>query len=88
MLIKVKYLMTFSQITGCKSEDIDIPEQSTLDQLLEKLVLKHGRKFKKALERDIDHRSVIFMVNSTVNERSTVLKENDEVLISYPVGGG
>jgi MoaD family protein len=88
MKIIVKYLMTFSQLAGCKSEELDMPDDSTLSQLLDKLVFKHGRKFKKALEKDIDHRSVIFMVNGAIGELTTKLSDNDEVLISYPVGGG
>ncbi|UCH88786.1 MAG: MoaD/ThiS family protein [Thermoplasmata archaeon] len=88
MQIKVKYLMTFSQLTGRKSEEVELPEGSTVNDLVEQLIIKYGRKFKKALEKDIEHRSVLFMVNDSNGELSTVLHDNDEVLISYPVGGG
>lgn len=88
MIITVRYLMAFSQITGRKSEQVELLEGSTVAQLIEKLILKHGRKFKKALEKDIDHRSVLFMVNGAPGQLDTLLGNNDEVLISYPVGGG
>lgn len=88
MKITVKYLMTFSQLTGKKSEQVELPEGSTVGNLVEQLINKYGRKFKKALERDIENRSVLFMVNNATGELGTVLNENDLVVISYPVGGG
>ena len=88
MQITVKYLMTFSQLTGKKSEKVDLPEGTTIEKLLEHLIVKYGRTFRKALELDIDNRSVLYMANAVNGELSTVLNNNDEVLISYPVGGG
>lgn len=86
--VTVKYLMVFSQLTGKKSEKIQIEEDATLEDLLKALYIKYGRKFKKAVETSYDHRSVVFAVNGEAKERSTLLNEGDEVLISYPVGGG
>ena len=88
MRITVNYLMSFSQITGRKIEQVDLDDNATINRLLEVLIIKHGRELKKALEKDIDHRSVLFMVNGTAGELETVLHEGDTVLISYPVGGG
>ena len=88
MQITVKYLMTFSQLTGKKSEQLDLDDGCTIENLLDQLIMKYGRKFKKALELDIENRSVLFMVNDNNGELGTVLKSNDVVLISYPVGGG
>ena len=88
MNITVRYLMTFSQITGTKSEQVELEEGSEITRLLEKLTLRHGRKFKKALEKEFDHRSVLYMVNEKTVDVSTMLEDGDEVLISYPVGGG
>lgn len=88
MKITVRYLMTFSQITGTKSEQVELQEGSDISQLVGKLILRHGRKFKKALEREFDHRSVLFMINEKTVDVSTELNDGDEVLISYPVGGG
>ena len=88
MMITVRYLMAFSQITGTKSEQIELMEGNDITQLLEKLIIRHGRKFKKALEKEFDHRSVLYMVNEKTVEVSQKLNDGDEVLISYPVGGG
>jgi MoaD family protein len=86
--ITVKYLMVFSQITGKKSEKLHIEDTSTVDDMLKTLYHKYGRKLKKAIETSYDHRSVVIAVNGEVKERTTKLEDGDEVLISYPVGGG
>jgi molybdopterin converting factor small subunit len=80
--------MTFSQLTGCKNEVVELPESSNVSVLVDTLVLKYGRKFRKAIEKDIDNRSVLYMINDVIGAPETKLHENDEVLISYPVGGG
>jgi MoaD family protein len=86
--ITVKYLMVFSQITGKKSEKLQIQDNATVEDLLKNLYNKYGRKLKKAIEISYDHRSVVIAINGEVKERETTLEEGDEVLISYPVGGG
>ena len=86
--ITVKYLMAFSQVTGKKRETITIEEGVTIEKLLFQLYIRYGRKLKKLIETDLDNRSVLFVVNGEEKDISSVLNEGDEVLISYPVGGG
>jgi MoaD family protein len=86
--ITVKYLMAFSQVTGKKSESLTVEEGVTIEQLLKLLYSRYGRKLKKLVETDLDNRSVIFVVNGEERDISTTLNNGDEVLISYPVGGG
>jgi MoaD family protein len=87
-LITVKYLMAFSQVTGKQSESFSVNEGDTISDLLDSLYNRYGRKFKKLVEQDFENRSVMFVVNGESKEKTTVLKGDDEVLISYPVGGG
>ena len=86
--VTVKYLMAFSQVTGKKSEKVQLEKDATICHLLNQLYNKYGRKLKKLVETDLDNRSVIFVVNGEEQDLSTVLNDGDEVLISYPVGGG
>ncbi len=86
--VKVKYLMVFSQVTGKKEEKLAIDENGTIEDLLKMLYNRYGRKFKKLIEQDFENRSVLFVVNGESKDVSTKLKDKDEVLISYPVGGG
>ena len=86
--ITVKYLMVFSQVTGKKEETLALDEGATISDLQKVLYNRYGRKFKKLIEKDFENRSVLFVVNGESKDALTVLKEGDEVLISYPVGGG
>jgi MoaD family protein len=86
--VTVKYLMTFSQVTGKQKESFSIGEGNTISDLLDSLYNRYGRKFRKLIEKDFENRSVLFVVNGESREKSHKLMEGDEVLISYPVGGG
>ena len=86
--VTVKYLMVFSQITQKRKEEIPISEGMTLQELIDVLYAKYGRKFKKALGKDLGHRSALITINSETKETSYILKPGDEVLISHIVGGG
>ncbi|MEE9151688.1 MAG: MoaD family protein [Thermoplasmata archaeon] len=86
--VTVKYLMVFSQVTGKKEEKLAFDEEGTIEDLLKILYNRYGRKFKKLIEQDFENTSVLFVVNGESKDVSTKLKDKDEVLISYPVGGG
>ena len=86
--ITVKYLMSFSQVTGKKKEQMAIDEGTTVGDLLDILYNRYGRKFKKLVTQDLENRSVIFAVNGESKDISSLLNDGDEVLISFPVGGG
>ena len=86
--VTVKYLMVFSQITQKRKEVIPIREGMTLQDLIDVLYLKYGRRFKKAFGQDFGHRSALITINSEVKEKSYILNPGDEVLISHIAGGG
>ena len=86
--VTVKYLMVFSQITQKRKEEIPISEGMTLEDLINVLYTKYGRRFKKAFGEDLGHRSALIMINSEVKETSYILNPGDEILISNIAGGG
>ena len=86
--VTVKYLMVFSQITQKRKEVIPINEGMTLQDLMNVLYVKYGRKFKKAFGEDLGHRRALITINSEVKEKSYILNPGDEILISHIVGGG
>ena len=86
--VTVKYLMVFSQITQKRKEDIPISKGMTLQDLIEMLYAKYGRRFKKVLGEDLGHRSALITINSKVKEKSYILNPGDEILISHIAGGG
>ena len=66
--VTVKYLMVFSQITQKRKEVISIHDGMTLQDLIEMLYVKYGRKFKKAIGEDLGHRSALITINSEIRE--------------------
>lgn len=86
--VTVKYLMVFSQITRKRKEEVPIREGMTLQDLMNMLYIKYGRRFKKAVGEDLGHRSALITINSEVKEKSYILNPGDEILISHIVGGG
>jgi molybdopterin converting factor small subunit len=87
-LVTIKYLMVFSQITQKRKEKFPITEGMTLQDLMDMLYKKYGRRFKKALGEDLGHRSALITINSEVKEKTYILNQGDEILISHIVGGG
>ena len=86
--VTVRYLMVFSQITQKRKEVFPISKGMTLQDLMDMLYLKYGRKFKKAFGEDLGHRSALVTINSEVKETSYILNPGDEILISHIAGGG
>lgn len=86
--VTVKYLMVFSQITRKRKELIPISKGMTLQDLMDILYVKYGRRFKKAFGEDLGHRSALITINSKVKETPYILNPGDEILISHIVGGG
>ena len=85
--ITVKYLGTFSQLTGRRQESVELDEGATVDVLAKKLVQGYGRDLKKRLE-DIETRPVLFLVADRPADGDRELADGDEVLLTYPAGGG
>jgi MoaD family protein len=85
--VTVKYLGTFSQITGRNEERVELETGATVDALARRLVLKYGRELKKRLE-DQTTRPVLFVVANQPANGDRQLSDGDEVLMTYPAGGG
>ncbi len=85
--VLVKYLGTFSQITGRMQERLELDAGATVDVLAKRLVLKYGRELKRRLE-DATTRPVLFVVGDRPAHGDWELQDGDEVLLTYPAGGG
>lgn len=85
--VTVKYLGTFSQLTGRRDEVVELDAGATIDVLARRLVTRYGRELKKRLE-DAETRPVIFAVAGQAAGGDWQLSDGDEVLLTYPAGGG
>ena len=93
--VRVRTSLTFKEIFGQWRFSVTLPEQSTFDNLLDRLVGTYGPALTPHLFAPdgttlLSH--VMFMINGRsirfLNHRQTVLEDGDEVLILPPVGGG
>jgi len=83
----VKYLGTFSRLTGRREEVLELEIGATVEDLQRMLVLKYGRELKKKLE-DESTQPVLFVVAGRAAAPDRVLSDGDEVIVTYPAGGG
>ncbi len=88
MRIKIRYLMTFSQLSGKRREEIDVPEGTTLKDLAAHVKRGKSREFRRYLEDSMENNTVAFLVNKSTVDDDKKLKIGDEVIISHIVGGG
>jgi len=84
--VTIRYLGSFSQLTGKREEVLEMVDGASREDLAGKLVARYGREMKKRLE-DAETRPVLFAIsNRTAPEWE--LHDGDEVIVTYPAGGG
>ncbi|MEM2122735.1 MAG: ubiquitin-like small modifier protein 1 [Candidatus Bathyarchaeia archaeon] len=95
MKIKVKFFASLREITGNKEEDIEVPENTTVEGLIEILSSKYGREFSDYIydERTGKPRDHLqFLIDgrsaSTLQGLKTKLRDECNFAIIPPVGGG
>lgn len=89
--VKVKYFLTFKEITGKKEEEINLECENNVDELLKLLIKKYGRKFENSIlddEKKQLNPYIRILINGKVMDPLNKLKENDVVSILFPVAGG
>jgi molybdopterin converting factor small subunit len=69
--------------------EIELPDGSTLEDLIAEMVALGGESVRKRILRESDGQPyVMFVVNSEPIEGTDELHEGDKVLIVPPIGGG
>ncbi len=95
MKVNVVYLTTFREIVGRRSETVELPDGSTLMDLLETLA-ERSQKFRKELFnpeggeiRSYNKVALNGIYAEYLNEKfATKLREGDKILIAQGVSGG
>jgi molybdopterin converting factor small subunit len=86
--VTVRYLGILSQLAGRRKERVVLEEGTTVEGLVDVLLKRHGRELAGRLEPGGGMQEVVFAVRGEVADPSRVLEDDDDVVISYPVGGG
>jgi len=93
--VEVRTILTIKKILGTGEIELSVPEKSTLQELVTKLVNNFGDELASLL-LESETRKVLPHIRLMVNGRDiaflngmdTVLQPGDEVLILPPVSGG
>jgi len=94
--IKVRYFTTLRELTGCVEETLELENDASLEDLIEKIASKYGEKARQYLYTDEKQKNINPTLLILVNGRrinllqglKTKLKDGDTIAILPPVGGG
>ncbi|MEI6392020.1 MAG: MoaD/ThiS family protein [Verrucomicrobiota bacterium] len=81
MRVTVGFYSWFKDLTGCGRLTETLPAGSTVDELLQRLIVRFP-------ELSAAQRSTLIAVGVDYQDRRCVLKEGDEVSLFPPVQGG
>ena len=80
MRLKLRYFAFIRELVGAAEGDIELPEGSTVDDMLETVKRHHGRL------RDVDR--ILVAVNGEYVNTRTRLTDGDVAALFPPVSGG
>lgn len=93
IIVNIKYYGVIGALAGTKQETIQVPNNATLRDLLEKLIKIKNESFKERLFKNNEIESDIIILINNVDYRllqnlDTSLKNNDTITIISVVHGG
>jgi len=92
--IKINFLSLLADITKIKELNISVQDKSTIKEILERLISKFGKDFKKKILDSPDSLSkyIILGLNGkdvrTLENLNTIVNHHDEILILPAIAGG
>lgn len=95
MKVNVKYFATLREITGKREEQVELEEDSTMGDLLKRLIDIHGPAFKTYVVEEATGSPkghLLFLIDgvsiNSIGGLNAKLSENSVVALMPPVGGG
>lgn len=91
MQVKLRLWGIFQELAGEREVGVELPPGSTIGDLLELLVKRHGKRFEKEFFKPGSRGVrpyVKLLLNGHATEPEAKLSEGDVVAIFPPVGGG
>ena len=90
--VKVTYLSLLRDATGKREEEIDIPENSSVDSLIKILIRKYGDKIKPFLDPNSEvSEGIILSLNGELLSSSDLqrkITDGAEFMVGLPPFGG
>ena len=92
MKVRVAYLSILRDATGTKEEYIEIPEKSTVNDLISVLMKKYGERLKPFLDPDSEMgQGIILTLNGellSALDMDRIIPDGAEFLVGLPPFGG
>ncbi len=92
MRIKISYLSILRDVTNNKEEELDVPENSTVEDLIAILMQKYGEKLKPFLDPNSEMgQGIILTLNGELLSSSDfkrTIAPDSELLVGLPPFGG
>jgi molybdopterin converting factor small subunit len=92
--IKINFLSLLADITKMKELSLSVQENSTVKEILKRLISKFGVDFENTILESPDSLSkyIILGINGkdirTLNNLNTIVNNNDEMLLLPAIAGG
>lgn len=92
--IKIYFLSILADITGKKEINLAVKENSTIKQILEKLILKFGKEFEKTIlnsPNDLNKYIILGLNGKQIRSLDylyKVIQEGDEISFLPAIAGG
>ncbi|HVI41713.1 MAG TPA: MoaD/ThiS family protein [Anaerovoracaceae bacterium] len=84
MTIKIKYFGILTSHISGETKELDLPVGSTIEEMLD--IAFNKDKFEDSVIKVL--KSAVFLVNKSIADKSTILKDKDEVIVLNALGGG
>jgi MoaD family protein len=89
--VKILFHAMFKEITGTREINRKLSQNTTLGEVLDNLAQEYGKDFKAIVDPKTGQVSIDMLVmlnGQSVRKLDTMLKDQDVIMISVPVGGG
>ncbi|MCK5617273.1 MoaD/ThiS family protein [Candidatus Pacearchaeota archaeon] len=89
--LKILFHATFREVTGKREIEEKLEKNTTVNDILDKLATKYGKDFKGIIDPKTNKISteVLVMLNGRgIRTTDLILKDQDVLIISLPLGGG
>ncbi|MHA2287374.1 MAG: MoaD/ThiS family protein [Promethearchaeota archaeon] len=92
--VKISFLSLLADITKIKELDLSVQENSTIKEILDKLITRFGKSFETSILDSPNSLSkyIILGLNGkdirTLNNLDTIVKHQDEILLLPAIAGG
>ncbi|MFX1540742.1 MAG: MoaD/ThiS family protein [Promethearchaeota archaeon] len=94
MYVTIRYLSVIREITGTREEVVEIDDESTVENILQRLSKKYGKSFQRMIRsgRDIRGLQIVYFVDGknidTLKGFNTAVQNKSELVLIPPVAGG